>query len=133
MNLLRDIEWKLVLKTFVACTATPWALVTVILLLLVSPGATHVAWKAYVGAALVGTAYFATPAATAYFTARFAKSHPLAHAMLAVALGLVAYVTVFEESLYAIAVWPVMGALGALPFRRKPRTEAPHMSNGRRQ
>lgn len=107
-----------------ACIAAPWAIVTVILLLLVSPGAPHVAWKAYVGAALVGTAYLATPVAAAYFTARFAKSHPLTHATLAVALGLVAYVTVFEESWFAIAVWPVVGALGALPYRRKVRSEA---------
>ena len=121
MTLVQDIDWRLVLKMAGTCVVVPWALAYLLLWWLFPLAASHAFW---VLGGIVGTLYFATPAAAAYFSARAARSHRLVHAMLAVALGLLAYVSFFEDSLFAVAVWPVMGLLGALPFRRKSPAEA---------
>lgn len=72
----------------------------------------------------MGAAYLLTPAGAAYFAARYAKQRPIAHAFLAVAMCLVAYLSFFEESLFAVVVWPVMGMLGVLPVVREMRNSA---------
>jgi len=123
-SFLQSIDWWHVLKTATTCVALPWAVVALLLVWLAPGGEAQAVWHVYVGAALIGVAYFGTPAAAAYVAARFAKDQPLAHAVLAVGISLLAYVFFFEESLFAVAVWPVMGLLGALPSLRKARAEA---------
>lgn len=117
------IDWKLILKAFLAFLAAPWTCVYLLLLAIVPAEAPHF-WQISTGAVLVGAAYLLTPAGAAYFAARYAKQRPIAHAFLAVAMCLVAYLSFFEESLFAVVVWPVMGMLGVLPVVREMRNSA---------
>ncbi len=124
MNLVRNIEWTVVLRAFALCVIAPWAVVYMALLWLTLPVQPLTFSQVTLGAVVVGAAYFASPLAAAYFAARAASSRPLAHAMITVALGVAVYVAFFEESAFALIIWPVMGLLGAMPFLRRPQAEA---------
>jgi hypothetical protein len=124
MELFRTIDWRLILKTSALWVALPWALIYLLLLLFAPPAGVPAAWYAYLGAVLVGGAYFATPAAAGYVAAKRAHAQPLIHAMLTVSLSLGPYLVLLEHSVVAIAVWPVMGFLGSLPSLYRPRAEA---------
>jgi hypothetical protein len=118
-----SIDWKLIFKTFLAFIVAPWTCVYLLLLAIVPKQGAQF-WQVTAGALLVGAAYLLTPAAVAYFAARGARQRPIVHALLAVALGLAAYLAFFDESPFAIVVWPAMGALGVLPSVRKMRNGA---------
>lgn len=117
------IDWKLILKAFLAFLVAPWTFVYLLFPAIVPADAPRFG-QLTTGALLVGAAYFLTPAGAAYFAARHATQRPIAHALLAVAVCLVAYVSFFDESLFAVVVWPVVGMLGALPVVRKMRRSA---------
>jgi hypothetical protein len=115
-----SIEWKVIIKAVLTFVVAPWAC-TYISLVAIVPSEGAQFWQVTIGAALVGAAYFLSPAAAAYFAARGATQRPIIHALLAVSLGLAAYLLFFDESLLAVLIWPVMGAIGVLTFRRKAR------------